>query len=378
MEYRKLLCVSPGQRTQWLAEGEFTPVARDILERLARAEDFDFDDVPERITELLAPPAALPGEQFGTWGVIHSIGQGGLGEVFLVKRDARGTEQIAAMKLLSTLSISSTEEELFRRENQYLARLGRLIDSGKREDGIEFIVMGFASEGSITSYCDQRQLNVRRRLQLFCELCEEVEHLHNTGIIHCDIKPGNVLIAADGNVHLVDFSIARLAENDRRPAPRSYTPGFAAPEQRLSTPTFSERTDIFALGKLLEQLLVGQLSQPGTTPRQPLRAQLKAHPVEAKELSRQRNTSVKTLSADFHDGIDRILMRAQQKDSNLRYKRACELYRAVLRYASSLPNPDLTPTEFWRRVWRTQSWRIAALLIVVFTSGAMLGWLARS
>lgn len=375
--YRALLLTPPEERARWLDEGEFTSTSREILYKLARSEGFEFGDIPQRIGKLLAPPAASKGDQFGTWEVIQPIGRGGMGEVFLVKRRSQGTEQIAAMKLLSTLCTSSIEKELFRRENEYLARLGRLIDSGATDGGAEFIVMGLASEGSITSYCDQRQLGLRRRLSLFAELCEEVEHLHNIGIIHCDIKPDNVLVAADGNVHLIDFGIARLEKNDTRPAPRSYTPRYAAPEQRLPTPTYSRRTDTFSLGKVLEDLLIGDLSKKtDVATRRSLRNQLASHPDLARELAIARNTTVKALSADFHENIDQILAQAQNQDPAERYQNTRDLYSAVMQYTASLPNPHLPSLVFWKRAWRTQAWRIGALGIAIFASGVAVGWLS--
>ncbi len=371
--YEKLLSLSHKQRMQWLAATDMPASSREILSRLAATDRLNLDRMPTRLADLIAPPAARPGDEFDAWEVISEIGQGGMGEVYLVRRSTEGTDQFAAMKLLSMLSTSRIEKELFRRESQYLARLGRLIDNGQGTDGTQYIVMGFASEGSITSYCDRRRLGTRERMKLFCELCEEVAHLHECGIIHCDIKPDNVLVAADGNIHLIDFSIARLIEHDDRPAPRSYTRDYAAPEQRLPEPEVSVRTDVFALGRLLEDLLIGSLAQREPSPRRGLRERLQHDPKAAQQLAHARSTDVKTLAADFGRGIDHILTRAQATQPAQRYACTGELHRAALRFKASLPNPDLAATAFWLRAWRVYPGRICAALLGTLLCGVALG-----
>ena len=133
-----------------------------------------------------------------------------------------------------------------RAERQILANLdhpdiARLIDGGATDDGLPYLVMELVAGEPLDRYCEQRNLSVRERLQLFRDVCAAVSYAHQRLVVHRDLKPSNILVTADGRVKLLDFGIAKLLQpsaSESVAAPtvtlmQALTPGFASPEQIL-------------------------------------------------------------------------------------------------------------------------------------------------
>src|SRR6185295_10831017 len=146
--------------------------------------------------------------------------------------------------------------------------IARVLDAGATETGRPYFVMELVKGEPITTYCEKHRLSTRDRLQLFGEVCRAVQHAHTKGIIHRDIKPGNVLVAEmDGRAlpKIIDFGIAkatsaRLTEKTLFTEFRQFigTPEYMSPEQADNTGfDIDARTDIYSLGVLLYELLTG-------------------------------------------------------------------------------------------------------------------------
>ena len=211
------------------------------------------------VSAAVAPTIAI-GDTVGVWRVLRSIGEGGMGSVYLVERNDGHFTQTAALKLLKGLA-SSGRLDYFARERQLLANLthpniARLLDGGSTHAGQPWLVMELVDGVPIDVYCRQQKLAVAQILKLFSVSCDAVSFSHRQLIVHCDLKPSNLLVNRDGRPVLLDFGIARLdsATNEDKQTPIGFTPRYASPEQREHG-NVSTLSDIYSLGVLLEELL---------------------------------------------------------------------------------------------------------------------------
>ncbi len=172
-----------------------------------------------------------------------------------------------AVKLLGTGLLPTSAATRFRREQDVLARLrhpriATLLDGGVAEDGTPFLVMERVDGRPIDRFCVEERLGIRRRVELLLQVCEAVAFAHRNLVVHRDLKPGNILVTAEGEVKLLDFGIAKLLEPETdaaeatRARSRLLTPSYAAPEQ-FAGGAVTTATDVFGLGRVLERLLDG-------------------------------------------------------------------------------------------------------------------------
>jgi len=239
------------------ASSEFLEDRAPLLQRLAEAHRSSILPTPE------------PGQRVGAYRLVREIGHGGMGVVYLAERADGTFEQKVALKLLGGWVRAPAELRRFQRERQILARvqhpnIARLLDGGVSEEGRPYFVMECVDGTAIDRYCDERRLTVRERLELFLEVCAAVELAHRNLVVHRDIKPGNVLVTAEGRPKLLDFGIARLLRDEEEEAEdavtrtgvRPMTPEYASPEMVEGGPV-GTASDIYQLGALLYQLLTG-------------------------------------------------------------------------------------------------------------------------
>jgi hypothetical protein len=213
----------------------------------------------EGFTETLALGARL-----GVWRVTGRIGRGGMGEVYEATRSEGDFEQRVAIKVLQ--EEASAQLERFQAERQILARLehpgiARLYDGGISTEGRPYMVMEFVAGQPITNYCTETRASLRRRLELYMQVCEAVAYAHRNLVVHRDLKPSNILVTSDGRVKLLDFGIAKPIDALRAQLTASamapLTPSCAAPEQLTGAP-ITTATDVYGLGVLLFELLTGR------------------------------------------------------------------------------------------------------------------------
>jgi serine/threonine-protein kinase len=200
-----------------------------------------------------------------------------MGTVYLAFRDDDQYRKRVAIKLISDAPTGDLVR-YFRRERQILAALehpniAQLLDGGTTEDGRPYLVMEYVEGKPIHQFCAERQLPVSERLVLFRHVCAAVQHAHRNLVVHRDIKPGNILVTADGVPKLLDFGIAKLLNpelaGEALTATRfAMTPEYASPEQAKGQP-ITTATDVYSLGVVLYELLSGRLPYAFTT-RQPL------------------------------------------------------------------------------------------------------------
>ena len=208
-------------------------------------------------------PAAFLGHSFGPYRLERLIGEGGMGLVFLGRREDLGST--AAIKVLRDAWLSPARRERFLGEQRTLAELkhpgiAALYDADTLPDGTPWFAMEYVDGLPITEYCEQGGSDLKERLRLFRGVCEAVQHAHRHAVIHRDLKPSNILVTAGGAVKLLDFGIAKQmgrAEAQTRTGVRLMTPAYAAPEQVRGEAT-GIYTDVYGLGVLLQQLMAGE------------------------------------------------------------------------------------------------------------------------
>jgi len=205
------------------------------------------------------------GDLLGAWRLVREIGSGGMGAVYLAERADGHFDQHAAIKLIRGVPEAATFVH-FARERQILATLqhpniARLIDGGATPGNQPYLVMELVDGVPIDVHCRERGLGLVERLQLFRQVCAAVQFAHQRFIVHCDLKPSNVLVRADGTPVLLDFGIARALDHAPGSAERAtsawITPRYASPEQ-LRGEAVTTSCDVFSLGLILFELLAGR------------------------------------------------------------------------------------------------------------------------
>jgi serine/threonine protein kinase len=186
------------------------------------------------------PDERLIGARLGPYKVEAIAGHGGMGAVYRASRDDGEYRQEVAIKLVRAAAQSPGMLHRFKQERQILARLAhpniaRLLDGGSTADGVPYLVMEFIEGEPITAWCERQSLTVAQRLRLFLQVSEGVKFAHGNMVVHRDLKPGNILVTADGVPKLLDFGIAKmLVSGADSAAPtvtgvQAMTPEYAAP-----------------------------------------------------------------------------------------------------------------------------------------------------
>lgn len=317
----------------------------------ASAEAGDWiDDLVGLASRELAPTAAA-GQRVGPWELIREIGRGGMGAVFLAHRVDGEYEARAAIKLIGGMR---TPENLrrFRAERQILAGLdhpniARLLDGGSTDEGVPWVAMELVDGLPLDRYCDQAGLTVEQRIALFLDVCAAVAFAHRHLVVHRDIKPGNILVTAEGVPKLLDFGIAKLLDPEAadsaetRTAMRLLTPAYGSPEQLRGEPV-TIAADVYALGVVLYRLLAGRmpydLEEKSLTEIERLVCEL--DPPRASTIA-----LTPRLQRKLRGDLDTILMTALRKEPAARYASVDWFADDLRRHVTGLP--VLARGEHW-------------------------------
>lgn len=215
----------------------------------------------------LASTELQPGDTLGPWKLTERLASGGMGVVFVAERADAMYQRKVAVKLLHGMADPRIAERLAE-ERQILGGLqhpniARLYDGGTTAAGLPYLVMEFIDGEALDTYCRSNALNLRARLELFIRVCRAVQAAHGRLVVHCDLKPGNVLVRQDGEPMLLDFGIARLLDASGQGARTGFcTPAYAAPEA-LDGGAVGVAADVFSLGVILLELLTDKRSERG-------------------------------------------------------------------------------------------------------------------
>ena len=340
--------------------------------------------------DAVRPAGSVRLPRFGNYQAQQLIGRGGMGAVYLATRDDGEVKLRVAVKVISTPLWAPLLEDRFRRERQILAQLrhahiAAFLDGGVTEDGLPFLVMEYVEGEPIDRFCDTRRLGIRERLALFLQVCDAVAFAHSQLVVHRDIKPGNILITADGQAKLVDFGLARPIEEARlgEDQPTLYlTPQYSSPEVLHGKPA-AVSDDVYSLGVLLYELLSGKrpFGTPQTSPSEIIKAVLDAEPAPASDpapgsdrAAETRGLTAATLRRALRGEPDAIVAKAMERSLSQRYPSVERLAADVSRYLSGHVT-EASPANPLRRarkfVVRHKMGVAAACLIAVTLAGGV-------
>jgi serine/threonine protein kinase/tetratricopeptide (TPR) repeat protein len=324
---------------------------------------------------------ARPGDRFGPYKILEEIGQGGCGAVFIAEQEQPVRRRVA----LKVIKLGMDTREViarFEAERQALAmmdhpNIARVLDAGATDTGRPFFVMELVRGVKITDYCDQNKLSTTDRLKLFIQVCQAVQHAHQKGIIHRDLKPSNILVTLHDGVpvpKVIDFGIAKATANQKLTDKTIYTaleqfigtPAYMSPEQAEVTGLdIDTRSDIYSLGVLLYELLVGEtpfsseelLSIGLEAMRRTLREKEPAKPstklttmmdADLTAIAQQRQSDPFRLIKSVRGDLDWIVMKCLEKDRSRRYETANGLAMDIERHLTNEPVLARPQSSFYR------------------------------
>ncbi len=319
-------------------------------------------DVPPAIL-ITEPGDATLGTMIGPYKLREKIGEGGMGVVYVAEQE-KPVRRRVALKIIKPGMDTAQVVARFEAERQALAimdhpSIAKVLDAGATGSGRPYFVMELVKGVTITQYCDTVHLNTKERLELFIPVCQAIQHAHQKGIIHRDVKPSNVLIAMqDGKPvpKVIDFGIAkatlqRLTEKSLFTQHGTIvgTLEYMSPEQaEMSALDVDTRTDVYALGVLLYELLTG------TTPLERARLRQAGYAEILKRIREEeppkpstrltdsseslasvaalRRTEPARLARIMRGDLDWIVMKALEKDRTRRYETASGFARDIQRH----------------------------------------------
>lgn len=421
-EWPALLDEACGDDTELRAEVEA------LLRDCAAAEGF-LDLADPRLVEARAEPFVDPrhpfplpeerlGDRLGVYQLAEILGRGGMGTVYLARRVDGLFEQSVAIKLAERRELGFPALERFHYERQILAGLdhpniARLFDGGVTDDGLPYLVMERVDGEPLDVFCQSADLDPSRRLRLVIDACMAVDHAHRRRVVHLDIKPSNILVAAaDGGdargvVKLLDFGVAELLGAEPGPSPNldddsaetngtgrtgtaaparrvgdstasgaagddiagptpstvGLTPNFASPEQ-LTRGTVTSASDIYALGVVLYLLVAGRLPF------------VRGREEETETFATRVVGEPPPPLADPE--LNAIAAKALAKEPVDRYASAAALAEDLERFLSGLPLAALPPHPLYvlrKHVARHRlAWGLAALALLAIVLLSFVRW----
>jgi serine/threonine protein kinase len=317
----------------------------------------------------------------GNYEILEQIGCGGMGVIYRARQ--RHSQRIVAVKRVLSYRADSHEAlQRFRREAQAVASLDHshilpIYEVSESEDGLPFFSMKFAEKGSLHENLASLREQPRKCVELMAKVAGAVEYAHSRGVLHRDIKPGNILLNDRGEPLVSDFGLAKLLDenNDLTRSLTTFgTAGFIAPEQAgHAAGDFTPVADVYSLGAVLFTLLAGRPPFLGSNPVSVIR-----------QASETQAPKLRSLAPSLDRDLETICARCLERDPRVRYQSAGDLGADMERWLGGHPivaRPVSPPARMWR--WSRRNPKLvgaatAGLLLgaaVVWLSGSMLGTL---
>jgi len=278
------------------------------------------------------------GRVVSRYRIVERLGQGGMGVVYKA-RDTR-LERFAALKFLTAgLCDSETIRQRFVQEARAASALDHpnictIYGIEDTDDGQIFIAMAYYEGENLSQHLLRGQMSVKEAVDVTIQAGLALAKAHEHGIVHRDVKPGNLMLTRDGTVKLLDFGLALLGESVRttQPGIAVGTPVYMSPEQ-FRGDHCDGRTDVWSLGAMLYEMLTGELPFPGTNNHAVMNAILTWDP-----------TPPSRLRPDVPAGLDAIVAKAMEKDRDRRYRTALDLVSGLRAYMRGESGGDSSET----------------------------------
>lgn len=349
----------------------------------------DFLDRPLVRRDIDAAVRLLNGARIGPYSIIECLGFGGMGEVYLARR-VDDFDHRVAIKVLRKGRATGAWLQRFARERQLLAHLGHpniagLLDGGSTDEGLPYLVMEYVDGLAVDDFVHQRDLDTPQCLELFLDICRAVAYLHRNLVVHRDLKPGNVLVTADGEPRLVDFGIAKsLDERELDPRITSeagppLTLLYSSPEQ-VRGERINTATDVYSIGVLLNVMLTGEA--PYGPPRGEVwgRDELRRAICELPPWPPSRTAAGGPQARRWSGDLDSIVLRALAKEPEERYESVDALADDVRRYLVGKPVQAHRGGLLYRLSKFLRTYRVAiavgALILTSAVISTSFGWQA--
>lgn len=276
----------------------------------------------------------------GRYRILGLIGEGGMGTVYEAEQEH--PRRTVALKIIKLGMASPSLLRRFEQESQALGRLqhpgiAQIFEAGTVDTGFgpqPYFAMEFIRGRSLQDYCESNHLNIKQRLEIIVKICDAVQHAHQRGLIHRDLKPGNILVDDAGQPKVLDFGVARVTDSDARATQRTDlgqlvgTLAYMSPEQALADPLdIDTRSDVYSVGVILYELLAGRL---------PYTLGKNLHDA-IQVIREQEPTPLSAANRAFRGDIETIVAKALEKDRTRRYASAAELAADIQRYLNNEP-----------------------------------------
>ena len=343
------------------------------------SEDRPDPDATELPSTEAAPPPSGNHQQIGPYRLLQKLGEGGMGEVWLAEQQ-EPVQRKVALKIIKQGMDTKQVVARFEAERQALAMMdhpavAKVFDAGTTPRGRPYFVMEYVKGVPITEHCDRHRLTHRERLDLFMQVCEGVQHAHQKAIIHRDLKPTNVLVSEQDGKRLpkiIDFGVAKATAQKLTEKTLFTelgvligTPEYMSPEQAdLTGEDVDTRTDVYSLGVILYELLVGALPFDSKElrsggydgirkkireedPHKPS-TRLSTLGDRSTESAKCRGVDLPTLQRQLAGDLDWITMRALEKDRSRRYGSPMDFAADIERYLKHEPVLASPPSAIYR------------------------------
>jgi tetratricopeptide (TPR) repeat protein/predicted Ser/Thr protein kinase len=385
--FQQAIDVEPARLTMFLDEqcGGNTEL-RAAVEELVR-----LDQRAEQTESLLRGPvaesrlkasAAAPLPSIARYRLVRVLGEGGMGTVYEAEQD--NPRRTVALKVIRPGLVSPALLRRFAQEAQILGLLhhpgiATIYEASVAADGRPFFAMELIRGVPLDEYARRHGLDCAARLELLARVCDAVQHAHEHGVVHRDLKPTNLLVDEAGQPRVLDFGVARGLDDQLRasmahtqPGQLVGTPWYMSPEQVAADPNLDRRSDVYTLGVILFELLVGRLPYP--VEQLPL--------AEAVWLIRVREPArLGALDRRLRGDVETIVARALEKEPGRRYPSAAELADDIRRHLAHEPIRARPPSPLYRlgklaRRHKALVATTAVFLAVLLVAGAVTAWQA--
>lgn len=329
-------------------------------------------------------PDPFIGRRIHKYQIIDAIAYGGMGAVYRAQQD--NPARIVALKLMRAGFDSSSAKRRFEYETQVLARLrhpkiAQIFEAGTfnpSRDGegvgpaLPYFVMELVPEAKkITQYARDANLESRKRIELFLQACDAVQHGHQRGVMHRDIKPANILVDSTESVKLIDFGVAKATDSDVAATTLRTDVGqmvgtiqYMSPEQCEADPlSLDVRTDVYSLGVVLYELLCDQL--PYDVSSLPL-------PSAARSVCETIPARPSAVARSLRSDLELVLLKALEKDRAQRYQSVADLARDLRHYLNREPIEARKPSVAARIKFLTRRHALAVTAISSCCLGLMI------
>jgi WD40 repeat protein/predicted Ser/Thr protein kinase len=287
----------------------------------------------------LSPRQLVTLSRVGCFRVLRLLGEGGMGAVYEAEQDS--PHRLVALKMIRPGLLSPAVLKRFAQEVEILGRLrhpgiAQIYQAGVAEDGQQFFAMEFICGVPLDEYARRRSLTPPARLEVLARVCDAVQHAHDQGVIHRDLKPANILVEESGQPKVLDFGVARARGADlisgsglTQTGQVLGTPNYMSPEQVTADPAaIDHRTDVYALGIILFELLAGHL---------PYRLENRPLAEAARLILEQDPPRLGSLNPELRGDLETIVAKALAKDPARRYQSAADLAADLRRWLTHEP-----------------------------------------